>query len=107
MSRQSKSRAKKEIKAFWAGSSLLIALFLGGAVLQINGYIHQNSLLSDSKKQITAITSENDVLEVKLSQTNSLENFNQYAVAQADNFEKVDVASVLYIHAANDQLAKR
>jgi len=98
---------KNEIKAFWAVSSLSIMLLLGGAVLQINGYIHQNSLLSDSRKQIAMISSDNDVLETKLSQTNSLENFNQYAVAQAGNFEKVDVANVLYIHAANEQLAKR
>lgn len=105
MSRQ--SRIKREIKRFWMVASLAVFLLLAGAVLQINAYIHQNSLLNDSKKQVAAISSENDILEANLSQSNSLENFNQYEVAQAGNYEKVDVASIRYVQASNGQLAKR
>jgi cell division protein FtsB len=107
MNRQSRSRVKNEIKTFWAASSLAAILLLGAAVLQINDYIHQNTQLSDYKKQIASLSSKNDSLEGKLSQTNSLENFNEYAVAQGGNYEKVDVASVLYVHAVDGQLAKR
>ena len=105
MSRQ--SRKRNELKTFWLVSSLAIILLLAAAVLQINGYIHQNSLASDLQKQIVSISSENDALEAKLSQTNSLDNFNQYAVAQEGNYEKVDVASIHYVHSIDEQLAKR
>ena len=85
MNRQSRSRVKNEIKTFWVASSLAAILLLGAAVLQINDYIHQNTQLSDYKKQIASLSSKNDSLEGKLSQTNSLENFNEYAVAQGGN----------------------
>lgn len=107
MSSQPRSRAKREIKSFWMISSLAVFSLLAAAVLQINANIHQNSLLSDSKKQIASLSSENDVLETKLSQSNSLENFNQYEIAQAGNYEKVDVASIKYVKAADSQFARR
>ena len=53
------------------------------------------------------MSSENDELEVKLSQSNSLDNFNQYEIMQAGNYEKVDVANVRYIHASDAQLARK
>jgi hypothetical protein len=102
-----KNRVKKEIKTFWMASTLAIAVLLAAAVLQINNYIHQNSRLSDYQKQIASILADNDTLEARLSQTNSRENFDQYAIAQAGNYEKVDVASVRYIHASSAQLVKR
>ncbi|MFZ3074263.1 MAG: hypothetical protein WA093_04020 [Minisyncoccales bacterium] len=107
MNRQSRSRTKRETKSFWMIASLGVFSLLAGAVLQINANIHQNSLLGDSKKQIAALSSENDILEAKLSQSNSLENFNQYEIAQAGNYEKVDVAGIRYVQAAKEQFAKR
>lgn len=107
MNKRTRKNIKKEIKGFWSLSFFAVLVLVAGAVLQLNGYIHQNSVLSDLKKQTASISSENDTLEAKLSQSNSLDNFNQYAVAQAGNYEKVDVASVHYVHASSDQLAKR
>jgi len=75
-------------------------------VLQINAYIHQNSVVNNYKDQIARLSAENDEMEVELSQSNSLEKFNEYEAAQAGNYEKVDVASVRYIHAPDSQLAK-
>jgi len=106
MSKKSKIRLKNEIKNFWLASSLAIAALLVGAIFQLNSYIHQNSFLSDAQKKIVSISSENDILETKLSQTNSLENFNQYQIAQADNYEKVDISTVRYVHAPKGELAK-
>lgn len=100
-------RATREIKTFWSAAFLSIVLLLLGAILQINAFIHENSLLKDSQKRIALLSSQNDTLEAKLSQSNSLENFNQYAIAQAGNYEKVDIAAVRYIHASNSQLAKK
>jgi hypothetical protein len=77
------------------------------AMLQISNYIHQSTLLGDLEKNVGAITVENDNFEVKLSQSNSLANFSQYAAAQAGNYEKVDVAAVRYVHAPSEQLAKK
>ncbi len=107
MSKKFSKRIKKEINNFWFLSFFAVIFLVAGAVLQLNGYIHQNSLLSDSQKQVAAISAENDNYEAKLSQTNSLDNFNQYAMAQAGNYEKVDVASVAYVHATNSQLARK
>ena len=107
MSKKFLKKAKKQTNNFWFFSFFAVILLVAGAVLQINGYIHQNSLLSDSQKQVAALLAENDTYEAKLSQTNSLDNFNQYAMAQAGNYEKVDVASVEYVHAANSQLARK
>jgi len=106
MNRKLLKKAKKEMRKFWTLSFFAVLLLVAGAVLQLNGYIHQSSLLSDFKKQIAAVSAENDNFEVNLSQSNSLDNFSQYAVAQAGNYEKVDVANVRYVHASSDQLAK-
>ena len=107
MSKQSRLRAKKEIKNFWMVATLAIFLLLAGVVLQINGCVHQNSFLKDYQKQISLISTQNDALEAKLSQSNSLEIFNQYTVAQASNYEKIDVSQVRYVHASSDQFAKK
>jgi hypothetical protein len=106
MSKQSRSKAKKQALKFWSAVTLAVFALFSGAVLQINASIHQNSVLDDYRERIAALSSENDELEVKLSQSNSLENFNQYEIMQAGNYEKVDVASVRYIHASDSQLAK-
>jgi hypothetical protein len=107
MNRRLHKNAKNEMKKFWSLSFFAVCLLVAGAVLQLNGFIHQSSLLSDSKKQIALLSSENDNFEVKLSQSNSLDNFSQYMAAQVGNYEKVDVASVKYVHASGSQLAKK
>ena len=98
---------KKEVMNFWLVSFFMVLGLLAGVILQFNGYIHQNSLLNDTKKQVAALSAENDNYEVGLSQSNSLDNFNQYVASQAGNYEKVDVANVHYVRASNSQLAKR
>lgn len=107
MNRRFVKNAKKEMKKFWSFSFFAALLLVAGAVLQLNSFIHESSLLSDSKKQIAALSAENDQCEVRLSQSNSLDDFNRYAAAQAGNYEKVDVANVRYVHALDGQLAKR
>lgn len=107
MSRQQKTKIKKEIKKFWSAVSLAVFFLLSGAIFQIHTSIHQNSVLSDYQKQIAQLSSENDELQVQLSQSNSLDSFNQYEIMQAGNYEKVDVANVRYIHAADPQLARK
>jgi len=107
MSRLSRQKSKREIKKFWFASTALLFLLFAGALWQLNALIHQNSQLTDYRKQLGRISSENGALEIKFSQLNSLENFNQYAIAQAQNYEKVDVISVRYVHAPNEQLARR
>jgi hypothetical protein len=106
MSRQARSKIKKQVFTFWSVSSLTVFSLLAGAVLQINAYIHQNSVADDYKDQIAQLSSQNDELEAQLSQSNSLAKFNEYETAQAGNYEKVDVASVRYIHVPDSQLAK-
>jgi len=88
--------------------SISVAAFLlASAVLQLNTYIHQNSLAKDYNKQITALTAQTETLEVQLSSNNSLANFNKYVEAQAVNFEKVEVEQIKYIKAFSDQLARK
>lgn len=107
MSKRSGLKLKKEIKIFWTASSLAVCFLLGGAVWQLNGFIHESSLLKDCQKQIALISSENDQLQAELSQSNSLENFNEYEIAQAGNYEKVDIASVRYIGASGNEFARK
>jgi hypothetical protein len=107
MSKRSKLRIKKQTGLFWAASSLAIFSLLAAAIFQLNSYIHQNSLLSGFQKQVASISSDNDILEAKLSQSNSLENFNRFQAAQADKYEKVDIAGVRYVRAPNNELAKK
>ena len=106
MSKQARSKMKKRLFGFWTLSSLAIFSLLAAAVLQINAYIHQNSLADDYRGRIARLSEQNDELEFQLSQSNSLERFSQYEAAQLSNYEKVDVASVRYIHAPESQLAK-
>lgn len=106
MSKQTRSKMKKRFFGFWTLSSLAIFFLLAAAVLQINAYIHQNSVVDDYRDRISRLSEQNDELEYQLSQSNSLARFSQYEAAQLDNYEKVDVASVRYIHAPGSQLAK-
>ena len=107
MSRKSRLKVKKNFKAFWASSFLTIVMLVGFAVLQINGYIHDNSYLADCAKQIKTLTSQNDALEANLSSANSMDKFDQYYTDQSQNFEKIGAESVKYIKVAGGQLAKR
>lgn len=101
------NRVSRQIKTFWIFSCLTIILLLGFAVWQMNSYIHSSSQLADYQKQIATITAANDALEVKLSQLNSLNHFDDYVSAQKDNFQKVDVASVRYVNVPASQLAQK
>lgn len=98
---------KKEIKTFWLAAAVANLLFLGAAILQINAYIHQNSLVKDYQKQITAVSRENDRLEVALAQSDSLENFDPGRIARADNYEKVSVDAIKYVRISSNQLVLR
>ena len=100
-------RAAKQIKTFWLFSCLAVILLLGFAVAQTNSYIHKNSLILDYQKQIAKISSQNDILEINLSQANSVGNFDNYVKNQEANFEKVEVASVRYVNAFSGQLANQ
>lgn len=100
-------RLKKEIKSFRTLSAMAICVLLSGAIAQLNLHIHQSSLIGDLKKGIIAISAENDVLVSRLSASNSLDNFNQYRVAQEENYEKVDIAGVRYVYVSGSELAKR
>ena len=106
MSKQARSKIKKQIFGFWSLMSITIIVLLAGAVLQINAYIHQNSVANNYKERVAQLSAENDEMEVRLSQSNSIDKFNEYEMAQVKNYEKVDVASVRYIHAPGSQLAK-
>jgi len=107
MSRRRKIKIKKNQKTFWIMSMASIFCLLGGAILQLNDYIHQNSVLRDYELQSAALTADSDDLEVKLSTKNSLENFNKNVIEQAASFEKVEVEQIKYIKAPEEQLAKR
>jgi hypothetical protein len=80
---------------------------LGAVILQINGYTHQNSLIKDYKKQVAAISRENDSLEVKLSQSDSIAHFNQYEIALAGDYEKVSVDAIKFVKKENLEMARR
>lgn len=101
------NKIRKEIKSFWLLSSLAGILLLGAAVFQLNCHIHETSLLTDLEERSADILTENDSLEARLSQSNSLEQFNQYQVAQLQNYEKVDVAGVYYVRAAGGEFARK
>ncbi len=107
MSKKKQSRLKKEIKSFRMLSSVAICVLLAGAVCQLNSHIHQNSLIGDLQKNVASLSSENDILAARLSQSNSLENFNQYRIAQAENYEKVDIAGMQYIHISGGEFARK
>ena len=102
-----KTGGKSEVRMFWGMAFVINFLLLGAAILQINAYIHSNSLLKDYQKQITMVSGQNDELQVKISQRNSLQNFDQFVQAQEGSYEKVDVDSVQYINAADNELASR
>jgi len=82
------NRIARQIKTFWVLSCLTTISLLGFAVWQMNSYIHSSSQLADYQKQISTIAAQNDALEVKLSQLNSLNHFDDYVSAQKDNFQK-------------------
>lgn len=107
MSKKKRSHFKKEIKSFRVLSALAICALLSGAVAQLNLHIHQNSLIGDLKKNIVAVSEENDILESRLSKSNSLDDFNQYRVAQEENYEKVDIDGVRYVYVSENELAKK
>lgn len=100
-------KLSKDFKTFWMTSILVAGFLLTSAVLQLNMYIHQNSLAKDFNKQINTLTAQAEMLEVQLSSKNSLANFNKYVEAQALNFEKVEVERIKYIKAFGDQLARK
>ncbi len=107
MSRKTKNRVKSAIFNFKAASSFLICVLVGAAIFQLNSHIHQNSLINDLEREIVAIAEENSVLEARLSQLNSMDDFDRYRVAQAENYEKVDLASVRYIQVPAGGFAKK
>lgn len=84
-----------------------MVVLMGGAIFQLNARIHQSSQLSDLQKRAAALASENDALAASLSQSNSLENFNQYQIAQSGNYELVDVARVRYVRAPKGEFARK
>ncbi len=107
MSRRRTIKIKKNLKTFWIVSLSGVFCLLGAAILQLNDYIHQNSVLRDYEKQSVALSVDSDELKVKLSTKNSLENFNKDVIDQAANFEKVEVEKIKYIKAPEEQLAKK
>jgi len=107
MARKNMFRFVKKFKAFWALSASVIIVLLCLAVVQLNDYIHQNTLARNYQKQIAALTNETQSLEVALSGANSLENFDKYITAQAGNFEKVRVETIKYIKAPGGQFARK
>ena len=107
MSSNSQKRVAKKIRAFWVLTSLTVVSLLGFAVWQMNLYIHATSQAADYQKQISGIAAQNDQLEVKLSELNSLGHLGDYISAQKDNFQKVDVASIRYVAMPGTQLAQK
>jgi len=107
MSRSKRNKITKHIFSFWSIISLSIICLLTSAILQINAYIHQNSIENDYQKRIAQLSAKNDELMVQLSQSNSLEKFNEYEIAQIGNYEKVDVARIRYIQAPTSQFAQK
>jgi len=107
MSSTFQSKVAGKIRAFWIFVSSTVILLLGFAVWQMNSYIHASSQEADYQKQIAAITAQNDQLEVKLSQLNSLNHFDDYINSQKDSFQKVDVASIRYVALPGTQLAQK
>lgn len=107
MKKKTKAIIKKRFLNFRSLSSLAICALLFGAVWQLNYHIHQNSVVADLKKEIAAIGVQNSDLESKLSQSNSLDDFDRYRVAEAENYEKVDIAGVRYVYVSGSNFAKR
>jgi hypothetical protein len=100
-------RLHKDFKTFWVASMFSVFSLLGSAVLQLNDYIHQSSVLRDFEQQTASLTDESENLEVQLSSKNSLENFNKNVIDQVSGFEKVEVEKVKYIKASGEQLVKK
>lgn len=98
---------RKDFKMFWISSIAIVICLLVSAVLQLNAYIHQNTLAKDYEKRITELTADSETLEVQLSSNNSLENFNKFVMTQAANYELVEVEKIKYIKAPGDQLVKK
>lgn len=101
------SKLQTQIKFFWISALLSIIVFLGLAVTQVNGLIHDSSQFSGLKRQIASLSEENDGLEANLSMANSMANFDGYINNSQGDFEKVDVASVRYVTLAGGQMAKK
>ena len=107
MGKKTKSKIKKEFKKFWIAAFCAMASLMFGAIFQLNSQIHQSSQLDGLEKKIAATVLENDALAARLSQSNSLENFNQYQIAQSGNYELVDVGQVRYVHAPKGEFARK
>jgi len=79
MRSKTQKRIIRQIKIFWFSTTFLAITLLIFAVWQMNAYIHSSSQLSDAKKRVANLSSQNDSLQLQVSQLNSLDNFNKYA----------------------------
>ena len=63
---------------------LLTLSLLVTFIYQLNAYTEEIYLISSSEKRISQISQENKILEINLTETNSLRNLNKYV----QNFER-------------------
>ncbi len=107
MRSKTQKRIIRQIKIFWFSTTFLAITLLIFAVWQMNAYIHSSSQLSDAKKRVANLSSQNDSLQLQVSQLNSLDNFNKYAESLKNNFEKVDISSIHFVSVPSSHLAEK
>lgn len=107
MRSKTQKRITRQIKIFWFSTTFLAITLLITAVWQMNTYIHSSSQLADVKKQLANLSAQNDSLQLKLSQLNSLDNFNKYAESLKNDFEKVDITSIRFVSVPSSHLAEK
>lgn len=89
-------------KLFWIFSLVLIISLLVFYIFQFNAFTSENYKIQDSQKKINGLSSENEILEIRLAKFNSLATIE--TLIKEFNFEKVD--KIHYIQISESQIVK-
>lgn len=76
------------LRLFWLFAILLVALFLGLYIYQVNAEISEKYSIKEYKEKISEISKENKILEINSAQVSSLANITNSLAGL--NFEKTD-----------------
>jgi len=86
---------KLSLKTFWILSIILTITLLVFYIFQINLMTKETYLIQEYQKKIGELSRENKILEINLSQQNSLSNIE--TLIKNLNFEKIDKIHYLQV----------
>jgi len=93
---------KLSLKTFWVFSIILAITLLVFYISQVNLMTRETYLIQEHQKKIGELSKENEILEINLSQQNSLSNIE--ILVKNLNFEKID--KIHYIQVLESQVVQ-